>query len=89
MQPGFPYPANIALASRLESVVRVNGGVPATVGIFNGIAHVGMSAEELIELARSAESKSALKVSRRDLSYICGLVISITPFKLSFFRDAF
>lgn len=80
MQPGFPYPANIALASRLESVVRVNGGVPATIGILNGIAHVGMSAEELIELANSAETKSALKVSRRDLSYICGLVTYHLPY---------
>ncbi|KAK2762848.1 hypothetical protein FQN54_001023 [Arachnomyces sp. PD_36] len=73
---GFPYPANIALASRLESVVRINGGIPATIGILNGVAHVGMSAEELIELATSAENKSALKVSRRDLGYICGLGVS-------------
>ena len=76
---GFPYPANIALASRLESIVRINGGVPATIGVLNGIAHVGMSAEELIELATSAQTKSALKVSRRDLSYICGLVNNIFP----------
>ncbi|KAJ5585414.1 Pseudouridine-5'-phosphate glycosidase [Penicillium hispanicum] len=70
---GFPYPENIALASLLESVVRVNGGVPATVGILGGIARVGMSAEEIIELASTAEHKSALKVSRRDLGYICGM----------------
>ncbi|KAJ6113796.1 hypothetical protein N7523_007113 [Penicillium sp. IBT 18751x] len=53
---GFPYPDNIALASLLESVVRVNGGVPATIGVLGGL-----------------QKSSALKVSRRDLGYICGM----------------
>ncbi|KAE8390018.1 Indigoidine synthase A like protein-domain-containing protein [Aspergillus alliaceus] len=70
---GFPYPESVALASLLETVVRANGGIPATIGILNGVAKVGLSAEELIELASTAESKNALKVSRRDLGYICGL----------------
>ncbi|CAI7586585.1 unnamed protein product [Penicillium pancosmium] len=70
---GFPYPENIALATLLESVVRGNGGVPATIGILGGVAKVGMSPEEIIELASTAENKSALKVSRRDLGYICGM----------------
>ncbi|KAJ5783538.1 uncharacterized protein N7518_009215 [Penicillium psychrosexuale] len=70
---GFPYPDNIALAALLESVVRANGGVPATIGILGGVAKVGLSTEELIELASTAQEKSALKVSRRDLGYICGL----------------
>lgn len=71
---GFPYPDNLELASLLESVVRVNGGVPATIGVLGGVARVGMSAEEIVELASTAENKSALKVSRRDLGYICGMV---------------
>lgn len=71
---GFPYPDNIALAKLLESVVRANGGVPATIGILGGIGRVGMSAEEIVELASTAEKKTALKVSRRDLGYICGIV---------------
>ncbi|KAF2012231.1 hypothetical protein BU24DRAFT_397180 [Aaosphaeria arxii CBS 175.79] len=70
---GFPYPENVALASLLESVVRVNGGVPATIGILDGVARVGMSAEELIRLASSAGKENTLKLSRRDLSYVCGL----------------
>ncbi|KAJ5779190.1 Pseudouridine-5'-phosphate glycosidase [Penicillium paradoxum] len=70
---GFPYPDNIALAKQLESIVRANGGVPATIGIIGGVAKVGLSNEELIELASTAEKKSALKVSRRDLGYICGM----------------
>ncbi|KAF2659481.1 hypothetical protein K491DRAFT_622619 [Lophiostoma macrostomum CBS 122681] len=70
---GFPYPENVALASLLESVVRVNGGVPATIGILDGVARVGMGAEELIRLTESAGKQSTLKLSRRDLGYVCGL----------------
>lgn len=71
---GFPYPDNVALASHLESVVRMNGGIPATIGVLNGIARVGLNAEELIELASAAGKKETMKVSRRDLPYITGLV---------------
>lgn len=72
---GFPYPENVALASHLESVVRVNGGVPATIGVLNGVAKVGFEAEELIELTASAGKPETRKLSRRDLGYICGLVL--------------
>lgn len=70
---GFPYPQNIALASHLESLVRVNGGIPATIGILNGVARVGLNAEELVELTASAGKPNIKKVSRRDIGYICGL----------------
>ncbi|KAL2866394.1 pseudouridine-5'-phosphate glycosidase/carbohydrate kinase family protein [Aspergillus lucknowensis] len=70
---GFPYPESVALASLLETVVRANGGIPATIGILNGVARIGLQADELIELASAAEKRNALKVSRRDLGYICGL----------------
>ena len=70
---GFPYPENVALASLLESVVRVNGGVPATIGILDGVARIGLDPEELIRLTESAGQSTTLKLSRRDLSYVCGL----------------
>ncbi|KKK21822.1 IdgA domain protein [Aspergillus ochraceoroseus] len=76
---GFPYPENVALASLLESVVRVNGAVPATIGILNGVARVGLQPDELTELASTAEKRNALKVSRRDLGYICGLGMAGKP----------
>ena len=71
---GFPYPDNVALASHLEMVVRTNGGIPATIGVLNGVARVGLSPEELIELASAAGKKETMKISRRDLPYITGLV---------------
>ncbi|KLJ05546.1 serine/threonine protein kinase [Blastomyces silverae] len=70
---GFPYPDNVALASRLESIVRQGGAVPATIGVLNGVARVGMTPDELAELASSSQTQRVLKVSRRDLGYICGL----------------
>ena len=76
---GFPYPENIALSSRLESIVRQNGGIPATIGILNGIAKVGFEAEELIELLSTAGSPSTVKVSRRDLGLVCGRVCCSSP----------
>ena len=50
----------------------MNGGVPATIGILDGIARVGLSAEELIRLTESAGKSTTLKLSRRDLGYVCG-----------------
>jgi pseudouridine-5'-phosphate glycosidase/pseudouridine kinase len=70
---GFPYPDNIALASHLESIVRAGGGVPATVGILDGVARVGLDAEEVIRLAGAAGKPDTLKISRRDLGFACGL----------------
>lgn len=73
--PGFPYPDNVALASHLESIVRTMGGVPATIGILDGVARVGLDPEELIRIAASAGKEGTMKISRRDLAYSCGLVI--------------
>ncbi|KAI4216964.1 MAG: hypothetical protein LQ351_000913 [Letrouitia transgressa] len=70
---GFPYPENTALASRLESLVRTNGGIPATIGVLHGTARIGLNPEELIELTASAGKPETKKLSRRDLGYILGL----------------
>ena len=70
---GYPYPENVSLASRLESLVRVHGGIPATIGVLNGVAHVGMQPEQLIELISTAGEENTWKLSRRDLGFIGGL----------------
>ena len=71
---GFPYPDNLELALELEDVVRSNGGVPATIGILEGVARIGLDKEQLIAIACSASEPETMKVSRRDLPYILGLV---------------
>ncbi|KAK5169094.1 uncharacterized protein LTR77_006403 [Saxophila tyrrhenica] len=69
---GFPYPDNLALSSHLESLVRKHGGVPATIGILNGVARVGMSEREIDQLVASAHDPNMLKISRRDFGFALG-----------------
>lgn len=56
---------------RLEAIVRENGGVPAVIGILDGVPTVGLTPEEL---ERMVNSGTATKVSRRDLAYLSGMV---------------
>ncbi|TAQ87679.1 hypothetical protein B7494_g3973 [Chlorociboria aeruginascens] len=70
---GFPYPDNHKLALKLEEVVRQNGGIPATIGVLDGVARVGLTREEIGILAEAATKPGTMKVSRRDLPYILGM----------------
>lgn len=56
-------------------MVRENGAIPATIGVLDGIARIGFTPEELIQLAESAGKPGTMKLSRRDIGYICGLVM--------------
>lgn len=70
---GYPYPENLSLASHLESLVRSNGGVPATIGVLDGIARVGFRDDELQRLVSSAGQTSTMKISRRDFGFALGM----------------
>jgi len=67
---GLPWPTNLALARELERIIRDQGAVPATIGIYGGRIKVGMSDAEVTEFAESAQSDDSpvMKVSRRDLA---------------------
>lgn len=65
---GMPYPQNVETALNVEKVVREHGGVPATIGIIDGVGVVGMTSEEIEEFGK--RGMSILKVSRRDLPII-------------------
>ena len=69
---GFPYPDNLSLASRLESLVRVNGGVPATIGVLDGVARVGLGSHELVRLVEAGGKPETMKISRRDFGFALG-----------------
>jgi len=64
---GMPYPQNVATALAVEQLIRDNGAVPATIAIFEGKCHVGMSSEQ-IEYFGNA--KDVWKVSIRDIPYV-------------------
>jgi len=62
---GLPAPINLEVARDCEDAVRKSGAVPATVGLFNGRVVVGMTFEQLEELA--SPDRASAKLSARDL----------------------
>ncbi|MCP9231869.1 pseudouridine-5'-phosphate glycosidase [Mesorhizobium sp. LMG 17147] len=64
---GMPYPANLETARGVETVVRENGAVPATIAVVAGKIKVGLDDRELEELAAA---KGVVKASGRDLAAI-------------------
>lgn len=79
---GFPYPENVVLALDLEKIVRDNGAIPATIGVVDGVARIGLTNEEITTLASGAGKPETMKVSRRDLPYILGMVRTLTTSRL-------
>ena len=63
---GMPYPRNLAMAERVEAIVREEGAVPATIAVLDGRLRIGLEPAELTALATA---KDVLKVSRADLAY--------------------
>ncbi|MFN2270468.1 MAG: pseudouridine-5'-phosphate glycosidase [Anaerolineae bacterium] len=61
---GFAPPANLDIARQMEAAVRTTDAIPATIAILDGEARIGLSDEELEQLAAD---RSARKVSLRDL----------------------
>jgi pseudouridine-5'-phosphate glycosidase len=61
----LPRPDNLALARELETIVRDEGGVPATVGVIRGEPIVGLTEDEIERIATGAEVP---KLSVRDLA---------------------
>ena len=79
---GLPRPRNVEVAMRGEEIVREGGGVPATIGVVHGQSVVGLSPEEINELAYDDD---VTKASVRDLAYTAvskknaGTTIASTP----------
>jgi pseudouridine-5'-phosphate glycosidase len=61
---GLPWPVNLDTARLAEAAVRAEGGVPATIAVWQGRPTIGLSDEEMEVLAHE---KGILKASRRDL----------------------
>lgn len=63
---GLPYPDNIEVAKTLESIIREEGAIPATIAIINGEIKVGLNENDLEILAK----EDVVKVSKRDFGYV-------------------
>lgn len=64
---GMPYPKNVECALQVEAKIREGGAIPATIGIIDGEAVVGMTPEEIEEFGKR---KGIVKCSRRDLPIV-------------------
>lgn len=61
---GMPRPRNLAVAREAETTVRAAGAVPATIGVLDGVARVGLDDPGLERLATGDD---VVKLSARDL----------------------
>src|SRR5262245_61090871 len=63
---GLPWPESAATALAMEAAVRESGAVPATIAVLAGRITVGLSSEQIEDLAHRPPG-SVRKCSRRDL----------------------
>lgn len=66
---GMPYPQNVETALKVESIIRENGAVPATIAIIGGKLKAGLTKEEIEYLGK--KGLEIPKASRRDLAVLC------------------
>jgi pseudouridine-5'-phosphate glycosidase len=70
---GLPKPRNLEVAIEAEQMLREVGVVPATIGIVAGVPTVGLSSEQIEQLAASDDN---VKISIRDLAVASALGLS-------------
>ncbi|MBT3952726.1 MAG: pseudouridine-5'-phosphate glycosidase, partial [Rhodobacterales bacterium] len=63
---GMPFPDNAEMASSVEALIYDYGVVPATIAVIDGRIKIGLSPDELMQLAKV---KNALKISRADMAF--------------------
>lgn len=63
---GMPWPQNLETAREVEDVIRAEGAAPATIAVIGGRIRVGLTDDELKQLAQAPD---AMKLSRRDLPF--------------------
>ena len=62
---GLPRPTNLEVAREVETIVRQNGATPATIALIDGIAHIGLTDDQLVSIANRDD---VIKASTRDLA---------------------
>ncbi len=64
---GLPRPSNLTVAREVEEIVRSRGAVPATIAVLDGVVRIGLTDDQLIEIANRDD---IAKASSRDLAVI-------------------
>jgi pseudouridine-5'-phosphate glycosidase len=63
----LPRPQNLEVAREVEDIVRDHGAVPATIAVLDGVVHIGLTDDQLKEIANRDD---IAKASSRDLAII-------------------
>lgn len=64
---GLPFPQNVEMANEVEGIVRAHRAVPATIAVIDGVCTVGLTADQLHQLATE---DGVLKATTRDLPWL-------------------
>jgi len=67
---GLAHPGNLETGRELEALVRRHGAIPATIAVLDGVAHIGLSEQEL---ERICSEPDLPKLSVRDVPFAAGL----------------
>jgi pseudouridine-5'-phosphate glycosidase len=70
---GLPHPDGVHAALSIEEQIRQAGATPATIGVLNGAVRIGLTHDELEELATSTEARKS------NLSNLAAVVASGGP----------
>ncbi|KTD31666.1 indigoidine synthase A-like protein involved in pigment biosynthesis [Legionella moravica] len=70
---GMPHPENLNTAYEVEDIIRNHGAIPATIALYKGKIHIGLTKKIMEHLA---ESTDVMKASRRDIAYVLSKKIS-------------
>ncbi|WP_299350587.1 pseudouridine-5'-phosphate glycosidase [uncultured Shimia sp.] len=62
---GMPFPQNVQVARKVEETIRAKGATPATIAVIDGTLFVGLTDEQLDQLA---QAETVAKLSRADLA---------------------
>lgn len=64
---GLPWPTNLETALEAEAAIRAEAAVPATIAVWRGRLRIGLTGDELEQLAKEPD---IAKASRRDLGFM-------------------
>lgn len=64
---GMPFPENVQMATEVAEIISGKGAVPATIAVLDGTLRVGLSADDLHQLATRTD---IAKASTRDLPWL-------------------
>ena len=64
---GMPFPENVQMAIEVEQIISSKGAVPATIAVLDGTLRVGLTADDLHQLATRTD---IAKATTRDLPWL-------------------